>query len=154
MQLNITQAPRDFWGGLIYLLVGAAAVFIAADYERGSLLRMGPGYVPAVLGYALCGVGLISVVRSFLRHGDRIMPFAVKAMVLVTVAVVAFGVLARGAGLVPAVVVLVVVSAWGSRMSRPLPVLLLALGSAVASWLLFTKGLGVPLQAFGAWFGF
>lgn len=154
MTPNISQSPRDFWLGVLYLVVGLATLFIASDYEQGTLLRMGPGYVPKMLGYALCATSLFALVRAFMRRGSPIEPFAWKAIVLILFAIVLFGVLARGAGLVPAVILLVGVSAFASSRADRLATALLALGSAFAAWLIFVKGLGVPLQALGSWFGY
>ncbi|MFT3734813.1 MAG: tripartite tricarboxylate transporter TctB family protein [Rhodocyclaceae bacterium] len=154
MTFNISQSPRDFWLGVLYLVIGGSAVFIAGDYELGTLLRMGPGYVPKMLGYALCVMGAIALVRAFARRGSPIEPFAWKAIALILGAIVLFGVLARGAGLVPAVIALVAISALASPRAERLTTTLLALGSAFAAWLIFVKGLGIPLQALGSWFGY
>ena len=152
--LNITKNPKDFWTGLMYLLVGLTAIVVAWDYEMGSLLRMGPGYVPSILGYALCGIGIIALLRAFIRRGENIEPFAWKAMALILGAIVIFGLIARGAGLVPAVILLVGLSAMASPRAERVTTVLLALGAAFAAWLIFIKGLGIPLQALGSWFGY
>ena len=41
---------KDFWSGLMLIVIGGGAIFIARNYPFGSSLRMGPGYFPIVLG--------------------------------------------------------------------------------------------------------
>lgn len=154
VNFNISEGPKDLWTGLFYIALGAGAVFIARDYEMGSTLRMGAGYVPTLLGYALCVVGILAVLRAFLRRGERIEPLAWKALALVLGSVVVFGFLARGAGLLPAVFLLVVISAIASPSAKRIQTLSIAAGTAIFAWLVFTRALGVPLQALGSWFGY
>jgi hypothetical protein len=71
----------------------------------------------------------------------------------VTVATVGFGLLARGAGLVVALPVLVVGSAAASARFRWGPALALAAGLTLFCALVFLKGLGVPLPLVGPWLG-
>lgn len=41
---------KDFLSGLMFIVTGLGAVFIARDYPVGSTLQMGPGYFPIALG--------------------------------------------------------------------------------------------------------
>ena len=50
--------PRDFWAGLIFLVVGVGAAVIARDYPMGTGGRMGPGYFPFVLSSLLALLGV------------------------------------------------------------------------------------------------
>jgi putative tricarboxylic transport membrane protein len=145
--------PRDFWTGVIYVAFGAGAVVIARDYGLGSAFRMGPGYFPTVLGGLLIAIGLVSLVRSVIRTGDPLPPARIKGLLAVTAATVGFGALVRGAGLVVALPLLVVVSAAASARFRWGPALALAAGLTVFCTVVFLKGLGVPLPVLGPWFG-
>lgn len=146
--------PKDFWIGIIFLFFGLAAIFIGRDYAMGSAGRMGPAYFPTILGGLLVVVGALGAIRAFLRNGEAIGRFHIRELVLVLTAVVLFGALMRGAGLVPAAIVLVVLSARASPKFRWREALLLAAGLAAFSVLVFAKLLGLPMQAFGPWFGF
>lgn len=120
----------------------------------GTAGRMGPAYFPVVLGALLALVGLIAVVRSMLRPGEPVGRFYVKEIVLILSAVLLFGFLVRGAGLVPAALALVVLSACASRSFHLGRTLLLGVGLAIFAVVLFVKLLGLPMAAFGPWFGF
>ncbi|RJG08392.1 tripartite tricarboxylate transporter TctB family protein [Massilia cavernae] len=146
--------PKDFWIGIIFLFFGLAAVFIGRDYPMGSAGRMGPAYFPTILGGMLALVGVGAAARAFVRHGEAVGRFHIKELVLVLAAEILFGVLMRGAGLVPAIIVLVLVSAFASPKFRWREVLALAAGLAAFSVLVFAKLLGLPMAAFGPWLGF
>ena len=64
-----------------------------------------------------------------------------------------FGILVRGAGLVPALIALVVTSAWASEKFRLRTAVLLAIVTSVFSALVFVKGLGLPFALVGPWLG-
>jgi putative tricarboxylic transport membrane protein len=145
--------PKDFWSGLLFIGFGFAAWFIARGYPMGSATRMGPAYFPSVLGGLLAVIGAVVLIRSFITPGARIVGFALKPLVLVTVSTLLFGLLVRPAGLAPALVLLVLISAWASRHFSWLATALLALGLTVFSVLVFVKALGLPMPVFGAWFG-
>ncbi|GLR12573.1 hypothetical protein GCM10007907_13630 [Chitinimonas prasina] len=145
---------KDFFSGLLFTAIGSAALVLARDYEMGTLLRMGPGYYPSVLAGGLLLVGLICLVRSFRTDGTPIGRLAWKPMLLVVLPIACFGILIRDAGLVPAIVLLVMVSAYASERFSFKATVPLALGMCVFSWLIFIKGLGLPMQLLGPWFGF
>jgi hypothetical protein len=147
------RSPKDFWAGLLYAGFGAAAVLIAHDYNWGTGARIGPGYFPTMLGAILLLVGVASLVRSFVSRGEPIGAIAWKGLALVTTAVVLFGVLLRPAGLIVALVALILVSAAASSRFRfdwralALMVVLIAFCALV-----FVTGLGLPVPLLGTWF--
>jgi hypothetical protein len=145
--------PKDFWTGVLFVAVGAAAVVLARDYPFGTTFKMGPGYFPTVLGVLLTGVGLMAVLRGLWRSGTAVGAFAWREMFLILAATVVFGVLLRGAGLILAVLLLVVVSAAASRHFRWGTAVALGAGMAAFCVLVFVKALGLPIPMIGPWFG-
>ena len=151
---SFIRHPKDFWTGIIFLFIGIAAIVIGRDYPMGTAGRMGPAYFPTVLGGMLALIGLIGVIRSFLRAGEPVGKFHIKEIVLILVAVLLFGFLVRGAGLVPAALVLVLLSAYASPKFTWGASLLLAVGLAVFAVVVFVKLLGLPMPILGPWLGF
>jgi hypothetical protein len=145
--------PKDFWTGIIFLFVGLAAVIIGRDYTMGTAGRMGPAYFPTILGALLALIGTAAIVRSFFRIGEPIGKFAIKETVLILSAVVLFGFLIRGGGLVLAVFAIVLVSGYASTRFRWQFALPLAAGLALFAVVIFIKLLGLPIAIFGSWFG-
>ena len=145
--------PKDFWIGIIFIFFGLSAVVIGQEYGMGTAGRMGPAYFPVVLGGLLALIGAIGVIRSFIRQGEPIGRIHVKELVLILAAVLLFGYLVRNAGLVPAAIVLIMVSAFASPKFHLGKTVALAIGLAVFAVLLFVKLLGLPMPILGAWFG-
>ena len=150
MPLSIRH-PKDFWTGTIFVLIGASTVIIGQDYGMGTAGRMGAAYFPVVLGYLLSLIGTIGIARSTLRRGEPVTRFHVKELVLIIGAVLLFGILVRGAGLVPAALGLVTLSAYAGSKFHFGKTLVLAIGLATFAVLLFVKLLGLPMTIVGPW---
>jgi Tripartite tricarboxylate transporter TctB family len=151
---SLIRNPKDFWSGVIFIVFGVAAVFIGRDYSMGSAGRMGPAYFPTILGSILAVLGAIAVLRSLIKGGEGTGPFAVKAGLLVLFGTVLFGFLVRQAGVVVAVIVLIMLGGMANPKFRTVPYLILAIGVAIFCVLLFVKGLGLPMPIVGPLLGF
>lgn len=152
MQLHI-RAPKDFWSGLIFVSIGAAALWIGKDYETGMAGAMGPGYFPQALSVLLASIGLILMARSALIDGEEVGRFALGKASLILLSIALFALLVRGAGLVPAIAVLTMVAGYASTRFTVSAYGALAAAMALFCVLVFTQALGLPMQAFGTWFG-
>jgi len=144
--------PKDFWTGIIYIFFGAGALIIARDYPMGTALKMGPAYFPGILSVLLVLIGIISLVRSAIKPGTPIGNYAFKGMFLVITATLLFGFIVRGGGLIIALPVLVIVSAYASIRFRWPTAIAMAAGLTFFCILIFLKGLGIPLPMLGTWF--
>lgn len=151
---SFIRNPKEFWSGAIFIFFGAAAVIIGQDYTMGTAGRMGPAYFPTVLGALLAVIGVIAVVRSMFSTGTPLEKFAVKELLLILAAVLLFGFVVRGAGLVVAVPLIILLSGFASIKFKLLPSVLLAAGLTVFAILVFIKGLGLPMPVLGSWFGY
>jgi len=116
-------------------------------------MKMGPAYFPTVLGGLLSFIGVIALVRSFLRPGEPIAAFAWRRLLLIVAATLVFGLIVRGAGLLVALPLFVVMTAFASVKFRWSSTLLLAAGATAFCALVFVIGLGVPLKLIGRWLG-
>ncbi len=122
---------RDFWAGLLYLIIGAAALYMAADYEMGTAISMGPGYFPKVLSGLLILIGAASLIRSFIVEGEPLKGFAFSKILYVTISIVVFAVLVEGAGLAIAVMAVFGISAMASKFFNWKFTLVIAFGAAI-----------------------
>src|SRR6202051_5100711 len=50
---------RDYYAGGLMLLIGVGAAVTGTGYKFGTLARMGPGFMPVVLGVVLAFLGLL-----------------------------------------------------------------------------------------------
>jgi hypothetical protein len=143
MKTKLTQ-NMDFWAGVMFAGTGAAAMWGARGYPFGSTLNMGPGYFPTVLGGLLVVFGLVILVRGLCRSEKIQAGWSIRALVVLPLAVVAFGLLMARAGFVPAMAALVFLSAAAGRQFRLKEVSLLAVFLTALTVILFIWGLGLP----------
>jgi putative tricarboxylic transport membrane protein len=99
-------------------------------------------------------IGIISVVRSFFKSGSPIGTVAWKGLVIIVAATFLFGMIVRGAGLIIALPLLVIVSASASARFSWKSTVAEAAAITVFCIVVFLKGLGVPLPILGSWFGY
>jgi hypothetical protein len=101
----------------------------------------------------LAGLSLILIGRSFFGEPEPIEAFALKPLLLVLASSLAFGLLVRPAGMLPAAVVVVLIATLAADDMSWIQAALLAFGLAAGCVLLFVYGLGQTLPVFGYWFG-
>jgi hypothetical protein len=139
---------KDFWSGVMLILIGAAAMGVARQYRFGSALEMGPGFFPIVLGGILVAFG-ICIIGAGLRSSEKLQPhISLRALALPPLALVLFGFSLERTGFIPALVVLIFVSAASGKAFRFREVLLLTLTLVVGAVALFIWGLGLPYPLF------
>lgn len=137
---------KDFWAGLMLIGTGLAAIVIARDYPLGSALRMGPGYFPIILGAIISLLGLYFLIKA-LRSGEPITGnWSLRALVLLPLSLILFGVLMDRAGFIPALAVLVFVSAAAGREFKLKEVALLTVALTVLCVAIFIWGLALPYR--------
>ncbi len=150
---NFIRNPKDFLSGLMFLGFGGGAIVLRQDYEVGQAIRMGPGYFPLVLGALLCLVGAACVARSLVLAGAPLEKLAFKPLILVVVSTLVFGVLLRNAGLLAALAASILISSMASsQFSKRTTALTIVLLTAFC-YLVFLKGLGLPIPVLGPWLG-
>ncbi len=143
---------KDFLAGLFLILLGGLGMYMAFDYPMGSALRMGPGYFPRVLGGICIAFGIFVLVKGLLKR-EKIMGgnWSVRALILLPLSAVVYGVVMERAGFIAALLALVFVSAAAGRSFRFLEVLLLAIGLTAMSVGLFIYALGLPYPLFAGY---
>ena len=135
---------KDVWAGLLLITIGAAAILIARNYAFGTALRMGPGFFPIGLGALLILAGLYTL-ASGLHSGEAIEgSWSPRALVILPLSLVLFGVLMEHGGFVPAMLVLIFASATASTEFKFVEVLLFSVALTAASVAVFVWGLGLP----------
>ncbi len=139
---------KDFYAGVVFVFFGITALLVARTYPMGNAMRMGPGYMPTILGGILALLGLVIAARALWLSGEAISAWALRPLLLVLGAVLAFAVLVEPLGLVLAVLALVVTGCLGGSEFRLCEVAVLSLVLVVLAVAVFVYGLGLP---FGMW---
>jgi putative tricarboxylic transport membrane protein len=140
---------RDVIGGFLLTALGAFVVYYASTrYELGAFSRMGPGMFPTLVGAVLCLVGMFIALPAFFRRGPAYPVIDWLPLVSVIVAMSLFALAVTTIGAVPAIVLLVFVSALADgRLSRTKVALLAGALSLIAIFV-FRTLLGSPLEMF------
>jgi hypothetical protein len=149
----LIEKPRDVISGVVVMAIGAGFFLFGRELEMGSSVRMGPGYFPTILSILMIALGAVITVLALRKParevGAGILPW--RGIVLVIGATLFFGIALRGIGLAPALVIVVLATAWASRYASLRASVPLGIGLAVFCALLFIRGLGLPLPLIGPW---
>lgn len=151
----MTNRLRDALAGGIFVALGLIFMVAALGLERGTALRMGPGYFPLLLAGLLILIGAAVAFRALREEAAAIHMHAVpwRGMILILAAPVLFGVTVRGLGLLPAIAIVAAISSFASRRMT----IVLAAGITVLLTafcvLVFNVGLGLPIRLIGPWLG-
>lgn len=146
------RRPKDFFLGLIFLVIAIGLVIYARQYEFGTARQMGPGLFPVLLGFLLGGFGCLQVILGFVGEPEPGEPMELRAITLVLTASALFGILIRPAGLLISTLVLVVVAGAAYRSRKPWPLLFYAIAMAVGCVVVFPWLLGQQIPILGSWF--
>ncbi|RYF79738.1 MAG: tripartite tricarboxylate transporter TctB family protein [Comamonadaceae bacterium] len=151
------KSQKDFFSGLMFMLVGIGFAWGATTYNVGNGARMGPGYFPLMLGILLTVLGLIVTFTSLVvetADGEPVGSVAWKPLIFIISANLVFGILLGGLpsiglpamGLIIAIYALVLIAGMaGPHYSVKLS-LILATILAVGSYLAFIVGLKLQFQ--------
>jgi hypothetical protein len=156
-RLNGKRAATDILAGLIFVAFGLAFATTSLSYEIGTPLRMGPGYFPLALGGILVFLGLLIVGKGFISGSSAEGPLGNvpwRALFLIVLALLFFGLTVRGLGLVPATAVTALLTALASYRTGILAAVAIAAGLTVLCVLIFVVALQLRLPLFGPWLPF
>lgn len=132
---------------LLVVLLGLGAIWAGSVYEIGDVSRMGPGFIPTALGVVLVGLGAILVTQSFSApRVEEQLPWRVLLAVGAGILAFTFGI--ENLGLVPSVFLLVILSVCGINLGWWKHALGVSAAMSVIAYLIFIKGLSVPVSAF------
>jgi hypothetical protein len=137
--------PRDFWSGVMFLVVGSGFAGMALTYKLGTAARMGPGFFPFFLGLILAIIGVMVVVASLKSVGPAVDKFNWIPLFWVLGSICVFGVMLKLTGVLFAGVALVMGSSFGSGEFKLKEILWLSIGLSVFCAATFVGGLKLPI---------
>jgi hypothetical protein len=146
------RSLRDILAGATFIVLGLAFAFGALSYELGTPLRMGPGYVPLILGLVLAGFGAMVVVKGFVAgEVEAIGTIEWRAVAFIAAALLFFGLTVRGLGVVGALFGTSLLSALARSQTSWREALVIAVGLTVLSVVIFIFALQLRLRLVGPW---
>jgi len=152
------KRKQKYFSAAFIFIIGAAVAAGSFEYNIGTLTKMGPGYFPLMLGSLLAILGILIAVTP--DSPDEMLSDA-QAEPLRTIVrrhlrpwgatlggVVAFVVLGKYGGLVPATFMLIFISALGDPQNPPKQCALLGVGVTLFAVAAFHYGLQMQFALF------
>lgn len=141
---------EDYIAGLV---TGAIGIFIITEglsYRMGTLHSMGPGYFPVILGGIMVLLALFMVLSAQPEAMANIRPEAgqLRGMAFLAAAFAGFALTVENLGMMISVSLAVFLASLANRQTSLVTALILAVGTAVVSALVFRVGLGLQIKAF------
>lgn len=150
----VRRYHRDYYAGALMVVIGLGAVFIGCGYQTGNLRDMGPGFFPVAVGAIMAAIGVLIALserRVPDEEGKTPKP-EWRGWICIALGIVAFVLIGRFGGLLPATFAIVFISALGDRNNTFKSALLLALSMSVVSVTVFWYALQLQFPLF-AWGG-
>src|SRR3989442_1743745 len=138
---------KEYAGSGLIVLIGLGALAEGSRYSVGSLRAMGPGFFPVALGILLIVIGVLLFIGARIAgptDHEKPLPPEWRGWILICLGVIAFAVLGRYGGLVPATFAIVFISALGERQNTIRSAALLALAMVVFAVVVFSWALNLP----------
>jgi hypothetical protein len=152
MRRLVTTSNRDYYGGALMIAIGLGAVVQGRQYPIGTLSRMGPGFFPVALGaiLAFTGLAIIVTARFAARPAeDARLPPEWRGWFCIGLSLIAFVVLGKYGGLVPATFAVVFIAGLADRENTIVAAMVLALATVAICIVVFWWALQMNFPLFG-----
>jgi hypothetical protein len=145
---------KNVLAGLMFIGVALVGLWESRHYPVGTALRMGTGYVPRLLCWALIGLGGIILVQGVRQaapapRSERLS--GLRPLIFVTASLVVFGLTIEQLGLVVSIFLLIGIGAIAARSLRPVETVIAAVVLIALSWAIFIVGLGLTIPVWPEW---
>lgn len=150
------KSQRDFFSGLMFIVVGVVFAIGATNYSMGSSAKPGAGYFPLILSVLMAILGAIVLFKSLTietEGGDPIGAIAWRPLIVIVVAIAVFGATINWLGLILAVPILILISSLAGDEFKWLGVLINSVVLTLFSWLIFVYGLKLTIPLWPKFFG-
>ncbi|MDE2093792.1 MAG: tripartite tricarboxylate transporter TctB family protein [Burkholderiales bacterium] len=142
------KSQRDFFSGLMFLVVGVVFAVGASNYSMGTSAKPGAGYFPLILSVLMAVLGAVVLFKSLTietEGGDPIGAIAWRPLIVIVLSIAVFGATINRLGLVLAVPILIMISSLAGDEFKWLGVILNSVVLTAFSWLIFVYGLKLTI---------
>lgn len=116
MRIRVTN-EKEFWAGVVFMTIGAAALSQLPKYKIGHATNMGPGYFLRLTGIILVFLDAIAAFRGLtMTSADKIGRWPLTPLFFVTVGALAFSFLLEWLGLAAATLRRVTTNVYGGGL--------------------------------------
>ena len=138
------KSQKDFWSGLMFVVVGIGFTWGATNYSFGSAARPGPGYFPFGLGILLALIGAFILFESLVvetEDGEPIGPWAFRPLWIITASVAVFGFTLPRLGMALSLPILIVMCSLAGDEFHWKDAIISIVVLTLGSWFIFIYGL-------------
>ena len=150
------KSQRDFWSGLMFVVVGVSFAIGATNYSMGTSARPGAGYFPLMLSVIMAILGAIVLFKSLTiesEGGDPIGDIAWKPLFIIVVAITVFGLLLERLGMIITVPILIIISSLAGDEFKWRGVIISAIVLTIGAWAVFVLGLKLTIPLWPKFLG-
>jgi hypothetical protein len=135
--------------GVIFLGFGVTGALMALRYDIGTPTHVGPGGFPLLLSIILGALGLANIVLGSAKpYRGGLGMWRSRAIYLIPLSVVFFGLTVERWGLIPAIVGTVVIAGFANPKTRLVEIAIMCVALAAFGAGLFVYGLNLPFSLF------
>ena len=138
------KSQRDFWSGLMFVVVGIVFAVGATNYSMGTSARPGAGYFPLLLSVIMAILGAVVLFKSLTIEtpgGDPIGHIAWKPLLIIVAAIAVFGITIELLGMIVSIPILIFIASLAGDEFRWRDVIANAVVLTIGSWAIFILGL-------------
>jgi Tripartite tricarboxylate transporter TctB family len=150
------KSQKDFWSGLMFVVVGIVFAWGSTHYSFGASARPGPGYFPFGLGVLMAILGAMVLFKALtieVEGGDRIGAWAWKPLLVIAGAVFVFGWGIPHLGMFIALPLLIIGSALAGSEFHWKDALINCVVLTGGSWVIFIWGLKLTIPLLPSFLG-
>ena len=148
------KSQRDFWSGLMFVVVGIVFAVGATNYSMGTSARPGAGYFPLLLSVIMAILGAVVLFKSLTIEtpgGDPIGHIAWKPLLIIVAAIAVFGITIELLGMIVSIPILIFIASLAGDEFRWREVIANAVVLTIGSWAIFILGLKLTIPVW-PWF--
>ena len=150
------KSQRDFWSGLMFVVVGVVFAVGATNYSMGASARPGPGYFPLMLSIIMAILGAIVLFKSLTietEGGDPIGHIAWRPLLVIVVSIAVFGTALPRLGMFMTIPLLIVMVSFAGDEFSWKGVIANSVVLTAGSWVIFIWGLNLTIPLKPAFMG-
>jgi hypothetical protein len=144
----VIKNQKDFWAGMMFVVVGVSFAWGATSYAFGTSARPGAGYFPFGLGVLLCLLGAIELFKALViasPDGAPIGAIAWRPLIIIVSAIAIFGFILPRLGMLISLPLLVLIVSLAGDEFRWHEAIINSILLTAFSWFIFIWGLNLVI---------
>ena len=150
------KSQRDFFSGLMFVIVGVVFAVGATNYSMGSSAKPGAGYFPLILSVLMAILGAVVLFKSLTietEGGDPIGSIAWRPLLVIVASIAVFGLALPRLGMFMTIPLLIVMVSFAGDDFSWKGVIATAVVLTLGSWIIFIWGLNLTIPLKPAFMG-